>query len=347
MLPIVLQLYNSMSQKYCLTIWAFITSFTIVIIAITVFYLTLLMYKKLSSVVRSKTIPPTIQVIPGLSQSNLSQIISSADTTVQSTISPHNGNLYLYINNTAVSFKTIKYLIKCYKTIVDNQEHNPLLTTHVSYLEGSIAHCNSYFCEIDRAILGVSLDNTFGLYTGGQEPNIHIIHHMINYMYTTSYINALSNIINNILNDPSRYRLINTAARPDIIISYNTLKPDQFSLNVIFERSLKTIEKKPRIYPIIAGIRFIISLPQDISEPAQYSRGKIFLNFSNIPYRVMSRAVYRPAICNISKEDIEIIYDLPDFTTQHTSSIEQISEDMLITHNTTNTPSLENSTRQR
>ncbi len=345
MLPIALQFYNSISQKCCLTIWVFITSFSIVITVTTVFYLMLLIYKKLSGIARSKTIPQTIQAIPGLSQSNLSQIISSADTTVQSTTSPHNGNLYLYINNTAVSFGSIKYFIRHYTTIVDNQEYNALLTTHLSYLKESIAHCNSHFCEIDRAILGVSINNIFGIYTR-QELNIHIIHHMINYMYTTSYTNALSNIINNVLNDSSRYRLINTADRPYIIISYNTSKPDQFLLSAIFERSLKTIEKKLHIYPITAEIKFVISVPQDISEPAQYSKGEILLNFSDIPDRVMSSAFHRPAVCNTSEEDIQLIYSLPDFTTQHTSSIEQISEDMLITHNAINTPSLENSTRQ-
>ena len=334
MLYILLQLNKNMNQTYLVAVCTFITLFGVIIMIITLSHIIQLIHRKHLDIIRTHP-------ISGLSQSNLSQIISSTDTAIHNIISHHNGNLGLYINGIGILDTTIIKISQHYKAIEDYEDGDALVTKHLQYLEES-EHYNTHYCELDKAIVGASFEKIFSAYTR-HIPHITLIHHMINYTHTIGYTNALSNILNNVVNNNSRYKLINTAVRPQIRIVYNSKKPNQFLVYAKFEKSLTIIGKKTRIYPVTTKIKFLISLPKDKSEFLQYSEGKIVLNCSHIPNKVASSAFHKTTSHKTLKHSTKLTYILPNFTIQHITSTEQTPEDPII-HKPTTASSLENST---
>ncbi|QGR02310.1 hypothetical protein EDL79_01265 [Ehrlichia ruminantium] len=355
MFDLVLQFNKNTNHICLLTIWILITLLSTLVTICTILYLISFIHRKYLSKTHTKKIPADTQHIPGLSKSNLSKILSSADTTIQKTNSPHTGKLSLYINQQVIQDNAITQLNNYHQSTEDDIP----IRKHIQYLETLPQVYNSYFCLSDRAILGASLEKIFSTSTK-HTPDLKLIHHMINYTHTISYTNALSEILNNTVHNNSRYKLINTALRPQIKIIYNSETPNQFSIDVKFERSLITTGKKPKIYPITAEITFSISLSEDKNQTLQYSQGKVVLNltktsnsnirsFLNIFYRsnkTISRAFHKTTLHQVSENLTKLIYPLPDFTIQNITPIEQSPQEIPTMYNTSISSNPEKSTRQ-
>ncbi|QLK57653.1 hypothetical protein IMW64_01300 [Ehrlichia ruminantium] len=129
-----------------------------------------------------------------LLQTKLSQIVSSADTTMKNGKCSYKGRISFYVNGMdVVTLLTDRFYY--YR----GKQSDKLVMKHLKYVQNTMSYngCSKSDRTI-RAIMGAALESIL-IQNVKEKPNMCLIHHTISYLYAQGYDNLLLNIIDNVV----------------------------------------------------------------------------------------------------------------------------------------------------
>ncbi|QGR02321.1 hypothetical protein EDL79_01325 [Ehrlichia ruminantium] len=235
---------------------------------------------KRSAYTINNEIPTT--TIPNLSEDNLSEMFNSADTKLQEINSPYNHKVILNIDGTIITAPVIK---SKYEALKKDGENHPLVKKHIEYLQKN--RTDNSPDNINRAILGASIESILLKHDPDNTPDTGLIHHMINHMYTKSYMHLLSHMINQGIPNKEKYTVENLSLSPQITLHYTTNSPQQFSIDAKFYKKLLTAQNNTFHSTFTGDMRLLVSQSTDDPKLLDYSEGKV----SYIHYNTLNEQI--------------------------------------------------------